>query len=350
MSFIIHQDKNLVKITKKSSVFNQNLPPVRVLFFGTPEFGIPSLNRLIRSEYYDIVAVVCGPDKPVGREQKITPPPVKVEAQKHKILILQPENIKDPEFFKKIEQLKPDLIITAAYRKILPKEILDIPRWGALNIHPSLLPKYRGPSPIQYAILNGDKETGISIMLMTEKMDEGPILSQKAIQIEKNETAETLHEKLSLLGSEVLMWTLERWITLKLMPEEISGFFYPQEQDHSKATYTKIITKEDGKIIWDNSAEEIERKTRAFNPWPSAYSTIIIKDQELRLKIFKTKVIKENTEKELGEVFLTKNDEFAVQTGNNCLIVEELQPAGKNKMSAKEFLNGYPEIIGMILK
>lgn len=320
---------------------------VRLVFFGTPEFALPSLEKLIKSEFKP-VAVVTSPDKPVGRQQTITPPPVKVLAQKHKIPVLQPEKLKDPGFVEKMKNLKPDLIVVAAYGKILPKEILDIPRWGCLNLHPSLLPKYRGPSPIQFAILNAEKETGITIFKMNEKMDEGPILAQKSMTIKPEGTNLTLRQKLSNLGVNLLISSLEKWITFNLMPEKVKKIFQLQPQNHQLATYTKILTKQDGKIFWNKPAQEIDRQIRAFLPWPGTWCIL---PNGKKLKVLKSSKIKEpSTQRQYGQVFLTQANELAVQTGQGVLIIEQLQIEGKNPITNQEFLNGHPEIVGTILK
>lgn len=346
---------------KEHFVKNKGAESIRLIFFGTPEFALASLKELIHSDFRP-AAVVTAPDKPVGRKQIITPPPIKELAQKHKISVLQPEKIKDLEFIKKIKELKPDLIVVAAYGKILPKEILDIPRWGCLNVHPSLLPKYRGASPIQTAILNGEKETGVTIFKMTEGMDEGPIISQKSIPMEPNENAISLHEKLSELAVNLLILAMEKWITFNLMPEKVKDFFQLQEQNHQLASYTKILTKQDGAIIWNKSAQELVRQIRAFIPWPGSFCTL---PNGKKLKILKARVapdtsseiqnqihlhIKKPLVRQYGQVFLTKANELAVQTGQGALIIEELQLEGKKPTGSQEFLNGYPEIIDNILR
>jgi methionyl-tRNA formyltransferase len=323
---------------------------MNIVFWGTPEFAAIILDILIKNNYLP-VAVVTAPDKPVGRKKILTPPPVKVLAQKHNLFILQPEKLKENFNFKsEILNLKPDLFIVAAYGLILPKEILDIPKYGSLNIHPSLLPKYRGASPIQATILNGDKITGVTIILMDEKMDHGPILARRKLEIQNSKiTYPELTEKLAKLGAELLIETLPKWI---------KGGIKPISQDDSKATYTKIIKKEDGKINWQKSAEEIERMIRAYSPWPGTYtylkfqipntkSQIISNFQKPKmLKIIKAEVLKINHQKEPGTVFLTENKKLAVTCGQDALILEDIQLEGKRKMTAQEFKNGHPEIIG----
>jgi len=332
---------------------------MKYIFFGTPEFAATVLEKLINAGYIP-EAVVCNPDEPVGRKQVFTSPPVKVLADKNKISILQPEKLRgNSEFLNQLKNLKPDLAIVAAYGKILPKEILEIPRLrqgfggqakrGFINIHGSLLPRYRGASPIQSAVLNGDKETGITIMKVDEEMDYGPIISNVKIQISKGDTYESLSQKLAISGAELL---------IKIIPDYISGKIKPIEQDHSKATYTKIIKKEDGKINWSKSAQEIERMTRAFYPWPTAWTRVNLPPyggspegrQILKLlKIIEAEILNKNRHK-IGEVFITENNQPAVKCGKYSLVIKKLQLEGGKILSAKEFLNGHKDFIGSVLE
>ncbi|OGZ34713.1 MAG: methionyl-tRNA formyltransferase [Candidatus Portnoybacteria bacterium RBG_19FT_COMBO_36_7] len=318
---------------------------------GTPEFSVPILETLCQSDFKPR-AVITAPDKPAGRGQQLSSPPVKIIAQNYKIPVCQPKT--KEELAKQTLGFKPDIILVAAYGKILPKEILDTPKYGSINVHPSLLPKYRGPSPVQFAILNGEKETGVSIMLMNEKMDEGSILGQEFIEIEKDETARSLEEKLSKIASKLLIKTLNYWIVINEMPKSAKNLVLPQQQDNSKATYTKILTKQDGKIFWDKSAKELERQIRAFYPWPGSFTVLKTsadgQNKFSNLKILEAADSDLKTEKELGEVFLADSQELTVQTGQGCLIIKNLQTEGGKPMSAADFLNGHPEIIGMILQ
>ena len=327
-----------------SNIINQPITYVKdkelkIAFLGTPEFAVPILEKLIQSRYKPI-AVFCAPDKPVGRKQILTPPPIKVIAQKNNIPIYQPENVTD--FKLQITSLNPDLIICAAYSLILPKEVLAVPKFGYLNIHPSLLPKYRGPSPIQYAILSGDKETGVTIIKMNEKIDAGPILKNQRLNIKNQRyTTPKLSEKLSEMGANLLLEILPDWITGKIKPEP---------QDESKATYTKIIKKEDGLINWQRSAQEIERQFRAFTPWPGAYTRIMNnKSRIMNLKITEAAVSKDDKNKKPGEIFLTDDEKLAIRAGDGCLLLEKLQIEGGKPMTAQDFLRGHREIIGQIL-
>jgi methionyl-tRNA formyltransferase len=302
---------------------------------GTPDFSVPSLLSL--SKLANIVAVVTQPDKKVGRKQVISQSPVKKVALENKIEVLQPEKVRgNAEFIQRVKDLNPDLIVVVAYGFILPQEILDIPRFGVINIHASILPKYRGASPIQTAILNGDKETGVAIMLIDDKMDTGPLLSQRTITINNNDNFESLHDKLSQLGADLLSDTL---------PKYISGEIKPVSQNESEATYCKILTKEDAKIDWNKSAEEIERQVRALTPWPGTFTNW----GNRALKVLKVTNNNNNDNYNIGEIFKFE-DGIAVKCGNGILQILELQLEGKKPMSAKEFLNGYPGIIGANLK
>lgn len=311
---------------------------------GTPEFSVTPLEALIKSDFIEVIAVVANQDKPVGRNQVMTPPPTKTSAQKHNIPVLQPDKIRKPEWVEKIKELNPELIIVAAFGQIIPKAILDIPRYGAINIHGSLLPKLRGASPIQFSILEGHKKTGITIMIMDELMDHGPILSQAKIDIDPKETSETLYKKMSLLGSDLLIKTLPKWL---------DGSLKPQEQNHDELTLTKILKKEDGKIIWSETAEKIERQIRAFNPWPQTFC--IFTDQtgtEKRMKIIAADAIREKDgdSSAYGYLFLDEDKNLLVKTGAGYLKIMKLQPEGKTPMDIPEFINGYSYLLGKNLK
>ncbi len=322
---------------------------IKTVLMGTPWFAENIFRKFHESlkDKFEIIAVVTAPDKPSGRRQIPTPSPVKKWAEKENINILQPDKISQPEWINKIKDLNPELIILTAYGQIIPQEILDIPKYGALNIHPSLLPKYRGASPIQAAILNGEKETGVCLIVMDEKMDHGDIVANSKFKIQDSKiTYPELSKKLSDLGAELLIQTLPDWI---------EGKIRPRKQDHKQATLCRVIKKEDGKIQWQKNAEEIERMIRAFNPWPGTYCEIRnlnIKNQNknLKLKIISADAINKNTDHEIGQVFLDENNNLYAQAGKGILILKEIQLEGKKPLSAKEFLNGHKEIIGAILQ
>ncbi len=313
----------------------QHLTP-KIVFIGTPEFGAIILERLAKTEYKPIL-VITMPDNPAGRKQILTPPPVKTTSEKYGIPLLQPASIKSR--ISEIRNLEPDLIIVAAYGKIIPKGILDIPKHGCLNVHPSLLPEYRGPSPIQAAILNGDKETGVTIILLDEKMDHGAIISNFQLPISNDATAENLSKRLAKTGAELLIETIPKWI---------SGEIKPQPQDESKATFTKIIKKEDGRIDWTKPALEIERQIRAFYPWPGSFTFIEKNSKKLMLKVIEAIIVPGKNLKG-GETFIFEKS-LGVKCGKDALAIKTIQLEGRKPMTSEEFLRGNKNLIGQILK
>lgn len=315
-----------------------------LIFFGTAAFGLPILQKLVKLPYLELKAVITQPDKPVGRKQILTPPPVKTLAKKFNIPVLQPDNIRTEEFEEKIRQINPKLVILVAYGKIIPKNVLEIPKFGWLNIHASLLPKFRGASPIQSAILSGEKETGVTLMKIDEHTDTGPIITQEKIEIAPDETSQTLHDKLSRLGAELLAKTL---------PFYLDGKIKPKPQNNSQATYTKIIKKEDGKIDWQKSAEEIERQIRAFMPWPGVFCFWPKNDRseqkeltnspiEMRLKIIEASVAKDVTKLPPGQTKKT-NHTAIVGCAHGNLELKKIQLEGKKIQTIADFLKGYPK-------
>lgn len=283
----------------------------KIIFIGTSQFAVPILEKLF-SRNYQIIAIITAPDRPAGRRQELTPPPIKEAALNYNLPILQPERIEQIQ--NKISEMSPDLIVLAAYGRIIPKGVLNIPRLGCLNFHPSLLPKYRGPSPIQTAILNDDKITGVTIILMDEKIDHGPIIAQKELSINPRETSRSLEEKLSHSAANLL---------IEILPQYLEGKIKPEAQDESKASYTKIINREDGKINWQESAQTIDRKIRAFYPWPGAWTYF----GQQRVKIIKAKAV-------------DQAQPAALSTGKGFLFLEIVQPAGKKTMTGQEFFRG----------
>ena len=304
----------------------------KTIFVGTPEFAVPILEKLQKADFCSLKAVVTQPDKPAGRKQELKFSAVKITALRRRLPVIQPKSARNNAFINQIRKLNPNLIVVAAYGEILPKEILTIPEFGCLNIHASLLPKYRGASPIQYAVLEGEKETGVTIILMDEKMDHGPILAQEKIKITNTETNETLRDKLAILGAQLL---------IKTLPNYLEGKIKLRPQDKSKVTFTKIIKREDGKISWQKKASEIERQIRAFYPWPGAWTMFLNR----RLKILEAETLdKKVKDKNIGQVYLDENKKMAIKCGQGSLIVKKLQLAGKKIISGQEFLRGYPEI------
>lgn len=309
---------------------------LKIIFMGTPEFSVPVLEGLI--DKYPIRAVVTQPDKAVGREGKVLASPIKKVALEHALLVLQPEKIGDA--MEEIIALQPDLIITCAYGQILPYDLLKIPRLGCINVHASLLPKYRGGAPIQRAIMNGAKESGITIMYMSEGMDEGDIISQASVTIENTDTGSILHDKLSLLGKELLLETL---------PSIIEGTNKRKKQDSSQASYGFIIKRSDEKIDFSKTKKQIYNQIRALNSFPGAYCLL----EGKIVKVWES-YITENFFPALfdGQITQVYKDGFGVKVSNGEIVFTVVQPEGKNKMKATDFLNGLANketIIGKIL-
>lgn len=315
--------------------------PVRIVFWGTPSFSVLALEKLL-SKRCNVAAIVTNPDAVTGRKKITAPPPVKTVAVKHGIPVLQPDTLKDEVFAASLKGYNPDIFIVAAYGKIIPLPILSLARHGALNIHPSLLPKWRGPSPVESAILAGEKETGVTIMQMDEKMDHGPIILQKEVRIGEDETRITLYEKLFSLGAELLV---------KIMPRWIEGKITPIAQDHTGATYSKILTREDGKLFWDNPAKVLERQVRAYAGWPGAYCLWQrTREVPARLKIEAARAIPDKPfPKPYGMIWQTAKIPLAIQTLDGSLEILSLQLEGGKSLDASEFVKGHPDIIGTIL-
>jgi methionyl-tRNA formyltransferase len=283
----------------------------------------------------EVIAVVTQPDRERGRGRKVVPSPVKELALQKRIFLLQPEKVKEVSFQEALKDLKPDLFIVVAYGQILPKSLLTLPKQGAVNVHASLLPKYRGAAPIAWALLNGEKETGITTMMMDEGMDTGDLLLQSKVPIGEDETTETLHDRLASLGAQTLMETLEGMKTGKIRSIP---------QDHSKATYAPMLKKEDGQIDWTREAEFIDRQVRAFHSWPGAYTGW----QGRQLKIYGGEVRKGKKTGKAGTVLWVGTDFIEVETGWDSYLIKEVQPEGKRRMSVQDFLAGHPVSIGTV--
>ena len=306
----------------------------KLIFMGTPGFAAPVLKALIGQ--YEIVAVVTQPDRRAKRGRKLEASPVKVVALAHDLAVLQPPSLRQPDALAELRALAPDVIVVAAFGQILRAEVLAIPPRGCLNVHASLLPLYRGAAPVAAAILSGEEETGVTIMLMDEGMDTGPILSQAACPISPQDTRGSLSARLAQLGADLLMDTLPRWL---------AGEIVPQLQDHSQATYSKIIAKQDGLIDWSQSAVEIWRRSRAYHPWPGAYTYWRGK----LLKVLKAEALPQwSGEGEPGLV-MTLHEGLAVATGQGALLLGEVQLAGKRALSARDFVRGQRDFVGSVL-
>ncbi len=293
-----------------------------LVFMGSPDFALPTLRAL--AQHYELVGVVTQPDRASGRGRELKPPPVKLLAQELKIPIIQPEKLKQPEALEQLRAWNPELIVVAAFGQILRKDVLELPRFGCINVHASLLPRWRGAAPINAAILHGDEETGITIMKMDVGLDTGPILTQRSIRLTRDDTAGSVFEALSHLGADLLIETL---------PDYLSGKIQPVPQPEAGATYAPMLKKEEGRLDFTHLADELERRVRAFNPWPGAFMDF---DGTL-LKVHRAHV--EPGEAEAGQR-LVYRDQPAVAVGGGILVLEEVQPAGKKPMSGKVFLAG----------
>ncbi|MGJ7910631.1 methionyl-tRNA formyltransferase [Neobacillus sp. LXY-1] len=299
----------------------------KIVFMGTPDFSVPVLQQII-ADGYEVIGVVTQPDRPVGRKKVLTPPPVKVEALKQGIPVYQPEKIRKDEELDQILALNPDLIVTAAFGQILPKKLLDAPKYGCINVHASLLPELRGGAPIHYALLTGKKKSGITIMYMAEKLDAGDILTKVEIPITEEDNVGTLHDKLSAAGAKLLSETL---------PLLIEGKLTPIPQNDAEATFAPNIKREQEKIDWNKSGEEIFNQIRGLNPWPVAFTTM---DGQV-IKIWRAGKVKEKTDAIPGTIVKIESDGIIVAAGNDTAIkITELQPSGKTKMSCEQYLRG----------
>ncbi len=310
-------------------------PSTKIIFFGTSNFAVPALETLVK-EGYEIVAVITNPDEPVGRKKVLTPPPVKVAAEKYEIKILQPEKLRNnPEFAEELKNLKPDVGVVAAYGKIIPAEIINLPRLGILNIHPSLLPKYRGPTPIQTTILNGEKETGVTIIKIDEEADHGLILESKKWEIESRIKFEELSSASAELGAELL---------IKILPDYLAGKIELRLQDHSQATFTKKFARDDARINWNKTAEEIDCQIRALNPEPGVWTIW----NGRMLKILEAGIIS-GEGRQNGQVFQEEN-KIAVGTAKGLIVLKTIQLEGKKVILAEDFARGNSDFIGAILE
>jgi methionyl-tRNA formyltransferase len=300
---------------------------MRIVFIGTGDIGVPTLQALLKSEH-EVVRVVTQPDKPIGRAQLVEPLPIKKALSATEIPVLQPARIKDRQAIEEIRSLKPDVIVVMAYGQILPGDVLEIPKIACLNLHASLLPRWRGAAPIQAAIAAGDRETGITVMYVDQGLDTGDILLQRAIDIVPADTGGLLHDRLSKIAPEPLFQSLE--LLAKGSAPRIP-------QDNALATYAPKLKREDGKIDWTGPADAIERKIRAFDPWPGAFMTISTNGAH-NLKIFSAKVV--GLRGTPGQILKCEND-FVVAAGKEALSLREVQLEGKRRMSAGEFLRGH---------
>lgn len=303
----------------------------RVLFFGTPELAVPTLRTLI--ELADVRLVIAQPDRPAGRGMKLTPPPTKIVAQAAGIEVQQPTKVRTPEFAESLRAINADIAVVIAYGRILPRAVLDAARLGAVNVHASLLPKYRGAAPIQWSIINGDSETGVSLMQMDEGMDTGAVLAMARTPIDPDETGGELGTRLSLLGAALLK---QEWSNL------MRGALHPVPQDAGLATLAPLLRKQDGCVRWTDSAQQVHDRVRGLSPWPGAYTFIAGK----RLKIHRTTVTGVGLSRSAGEVLNADSQGLIVACGVGAIVVDEVQAEGGKRMRATQWLLGQPLTAG----
>jgi methionyl-tRNA formyltransferase len=308
----------------------------KIIFMGTPEYAVPTLSALAAS-HHKVSLVVTQPDRPRGRGQIVTPPPVKITARKFGIDVVQPVKIKNPEFISRLTELQPDLLVVVAYGRILPRAVLEVPALGPVNVHASLLPKYRGAAPIQWAIIKGEKETGITTMLMDEGMDTGDILLTAVEPIHPEDTAATLHDRLARLGADTLLRTLEGLA---------DGSVKPVPQEHARAIPAPMLKKADGHIDWHKPVEVVHNLIRGVTPWPGAYTF----HNQNRLKIHKAWPMATGPSETPGTVLEGFDDELRIATADGVLCVQEIQAESGKRLPINTFLQGYPLVPGTLLE
>jgi methionyl-tRNA formyltransferase len=316
------------------------MPPLRIIFFGTAELACTSLIALVQSPLFEVIGVTTQPDRPRGRDLKLQPTPVKTEAERRQLTVWQPFRAREETFVRALAELKPDLIVVAAYGQILPASILALPRFGCLNVHASLLPKYRGAAPIQWAILNDEFETGATIMKMDAGLDTGDILTQEKTVIAPADNAQTLQDRVARLGAELL---------IKTIPDYLGGTIAPRKQSPEQASHAPKISKEDGRLDWKQPARNLWNRVRAFTPWPGAYTFYGGQPNPRRLKIWRAEVMVEATGRP-GEIIQADKSGLVVASGKQSLRILDLQREGGRRLSAPEFLAGTGLQKGQILE
>ncbi len=299
---------------------------MKILFMGTPDFAVSCLDALYKNDH-EVVAVVTQPDRPKGRGKKVLPPPVKIRAMEYGTEVLQPEKIKDKAYIEKIKNMDFDCIVVVAFGQILPKEILDLPKKGCINVHASLLPKYRGAAPINWVIVNGEEKTGITTIYMNDGIDTGDMILKEEVAIEKDMTAGQLHDILSELGAKVLIETIDL-ISLNKAPRT--------PQDDSESCYASILSSKTGLIDWQNSAKDIYNLVRGLNPWPVAYT--IYKGK--KMKVWKCKIAEIDKENVPGKILIVDKSGIHVGTGDGILLIEEIQLPNSRRMTVDEYIRG----------
>ncbi len=304
---------------------------LKIIFAGTPDFAVAALKALLETDQHDICAVYTQPDRPAGRGRKLKASPVKATALEHDIPVYQPASLKDPEQQQQLRTLQADLMVVVAYGLLLPLPVLDAPRLGCINIHASLLPRWRGAAPVQRAILAGDEETGVTIMQMEEGLDTGPALYRLTTPVHSHDTAQTLHDRLAALGAQALLDTLGLIVDGSACP-------VPQEED--AATYARKLDKSEAVVDWADSAQELDRRIRAFNPWPVAQTSL----QEKILRIWQAEPLSGTADAAPGTVLQASKQGVDVATGDGILRLQRLQSAGGKPLDATAFINGHPEL------
>jgi len=305
---------------------------LRVVFMGTPELARTVLVALAEDSHFQVAAVVAQPDKPAGRHLQLMPPPVKVEALARGLPVLQPRKAREPEFLDQLRALAPDLIVVAAYGQILPQALLDLPRHGCLNVHTSLLPRWRGAAPIQWAIAEGDAETGVTLMRMEAGLDTGPMVSEVRTPIADTDTGQTLHDRLALLGARLLVESI---------PGYVSGQLQPRPQPAEGVTYARKITREDGRLDWRQPARVLWNRLRAFTPWPGAFCLLPAEPQPKLLKVHAATPAETAAAGSPGEVVSADKSGIVVACGTGALRITGVQPEGGRRMTAGDFLSGH---------
>ena len=309
---------------------------MRIVYMGTPDFAVPPLRAMAQAGY-EIAAVVTQPDKPRGRGKSLQPTPVKEEALRLGIAVWQPQKVREPAFIEELRGLHPDIIVVAAFGQIIPKDILDMPPFGCVNIHASLLPKYRGAAPIQQAVIDGEKESGVTIMRMGTGLDTGDMIAKVVVPLSEEETGGSLFDKLAEAGADLLVKTL---------PDIFEGrAVYEKQPEESPTPYAGMITKEMGRMDFSKSASELERLVRGLNPWPSAFTFLNGKT----LKVWKSAAVQEKTNAAPGTVVGSGKEGIRVACGEGVLLLTEVQLEGKKRMGAEAFLRGCPEETGLVL-
>lgn len=308
---------------------------MKIIFMGTPDFSVPALESLLESSH-EVIGVITQPDRPKGRSKEPKYPPVKEKALEYGIPVYQPAKVREEGFLEKIRALAPDAVVVIAFGQILPKAFLEIPKYGCFNIHASLLPKLRGAAPIQWAVMNGEEKSGVTIMQMDAGLDTGDMLLKKEIALEPKETGGSLHDKLMYLGGPLILDALS-------LAEK--GLLKPEKQKEEESSYVKILDKALGKLDFNRPAKELERMIRGLNPWPSAYTFL----GEKTLKIWDADVVKDRQEGENGEIIEIGRDYFLVQTKEGALSIKEVQLEGKKRMKTEAFLRGCTIETKMIL-